>query len=92
MDVHILKIESQYFSLVSLDWKRAEIRKADRDFKVDDILILREINDEGEFTTRLVARKITNILKGGKYGLHPDYCMLSICPLFQKLNNQINEY
>ncbi len=41
---HELKINPQYFNQVRIGAKKAEFRRADRDFQVGDILVLREFN------------------------------------------------
>ena len=45
---HILKTWPDYFSDVSYEIKKVEIRKNDRDFKVGDTLILLEYDPETE--------------------------------------------
>lgn len=84
-DIHNLKILPEYFQAVLDGTKKFELRKADRDFKINDLLILLEINpdkdkkEETIYTGRVLSCKITYILKNvEKYGLRKGYCILSI--------------
>ena len=55
MKTHELKTLPEYFELVRTEVKNFEVRKNDRDFKVGDLLILKEWN--GEYTGRDQRRK-----------------------------------
>ena len=56
-----MKIQSQYFWAVVEGKKKAEFRKNDRDFKVGDMLILKEwIEDEKSFTSNYVVAVVTD--------------------------------
>ncbi|WP_141671993.1 DUF3850 domain-containing protein, partial [Gilliamella apicola] len=50
MTTHELKIKSEYFMDVTQCQKRAEIRYNDRNYKVGDILVLNEIDENGNRT------------------------------------------
>jgi len=76
---HELKIDPDPFICVSLDQKRAEFRKNDRDFKVYDTLILREYDVFHGYTGSYELRYITHIQEG--YGITEGYVMLSMRPL-----------
>ncbi|MBC2294734.1 DUF3850 domain-containing protein [Listeria booriae] len=56
--IHELKTEQAYFSEVWDGKKRFEIRKDDRNFAVDDTLVLREIQHH-HYTGNCVLAKIT---------------------------------
>ncbi len=57
-----LKIESKYFQAQKEGRKNFEIRKNDRDFKVGEVLILREYDSTtGEYSGRQVFCLITYI-------------------------------
>lgn len=59
---HQLKIQPEYFLEVCKRIKTFEIRKNDRDFKVGDVLLLKEYNPNTEsYTGRVVERRITYI-------------------------------
>ncbi|MBM7688432.1 RNA-binding protein [Enterococcus ureilyticus] len=60
--VHELKIDREYFIAVLEDLKKFEIRFNDRDFKVGDIVILKEIDKVNRKPTgRQIKTKITYI-------------------------------
>ena len=65
MKTHELKTLPEYFELVRTEVKNFEVRKNDRDFKVGDLLILKEW--DGEYTGRDQRRKISYILDNNDY-------------------------
>lgn len=78
--MHHLKILPKYFEDVQAGKKNFEIRENDRDFKVGDILILKEYENE-KYTGRIVKRKVNYILYGDKpftLGLAKGYCILGL--------------
>jgi len=80
MTKHELKIAPQYFQAVWDDKKTFEVRKNDRDFRVGDMLILREYTN-GEYTGGAVCKKISYILTSADFeGIAPGYCVLGIKP------------
>lgn len=75
---HELKILPKYYKEVSCHRKTFEIRKDDRDFKVGDIVLLREW-DGKDYTGHQTKRKISYILRdAGKYGLEKGFCILAL--------------
>ena len=58
--IHKLKILPEFFPLVEKGKKRFELRKNDRNYQEDDILLLQEYFD-GEYTDRQCVVKITNV-------------------------------
>ena len=64
--MHDLKIIKQYFEDVINDIKTFEVRKNDRDFKIGDIVNLREI-DDGEYTGRSCSVCISYILDDNRF-------------------------
>ncbi len=79
MDVHVLKIDPSQYEGVRMDTKKHEVRVNDRDFKVDDILHLKEFDRETQtYTGRECHRQITYITHAGEYGLPDGLCVLSI--------------
>ena len=75
---HKLKIMPEYFEAIIKGSKYYEIRKDDRDFEEEDILILQEF-EKGQYTGRFTKRRITHVLRNVKeYGLEDGYCILSI--------------
>lgn len=76
MVMHKLKILPRWFDDVAENRKRFEIRKADRDFKVGDWIILKEWED-GKYTGRSIEATIEYIYRGdGTYGLPEEWCIL----------------
>lgn len=60
--------------------KKHEVRRADRDYRVGDILHLREWNpDTQTYTGRQAWFDVTHITAPGTFGLPPDLCVMSIC-------------
>ena len=81
--IHELKIQSEYFVAVNNKTKTFEIRKNDRDFKVDDKIILREIDSCGRYTGRSAWRKITYITG---YAQKENYVVMAITGLEEEEN------
>lgn len=63
MTIHDLKIRPGFFEAVAKGQKPFEIRKNDRDFKLDDVLLLREIEPghNETYTGRMKAVRVTYI-------------------------------
>lgn len=77
-DTHELKILPEWFNDVQSGKKNFEVRRADRNFKVGDYLLLKEWY-RGKFTGRQLTRQIEYVYRGdGTYGLSEDYCILGI--------------
>lgn len=74
--IHELKILPEYFEAASTGKKKFELRRNYRNYKIDDILILREWTGE-EYTGRTVSCKVSYILSEFS-GLDPDYVIMSI--------------
>ena len=74
--VHELKTWPEYFQAVISDKKKFEIRKNDRDFKVNDELILKEFNpDNQEYTGRVAHCIVTYTLDKQPFVLDGYICM-----------------
>lgn len=80
MQIHELKTIEPYFSQVYLGLKTFELRLNDRDFKVGDILILREYDVElKQFTGNHVEKTVLNVLENAEhFGLMKGHCILSL--------------
>ena len=97
MKLHEIKIEDKYFWEVVMQNKKAEIRKNDRDYKVRDILELKEIERvtcskdgllHSRYTGFSILVRITHILTHEEFaGLADGYVVLS----FEKLKGE-SEY
>ena len=59
----IKKVSSKFFEKILSGDKNFEIRLNDFDVKIGDVLILKEINIQGEFTGREVRKKIIDLFK-----------------------------
>lgn len=75
--IHELKILPKYFNEVESRNKCFELRKDDRDYKVGDLILLKEF-DNGKYTGREVGLfLITYILRDcPEYGLMDGFCIL----------------
>lgn len=82
MTRHILKLHDKYFDAVLYGFKTFEIRKADRDYKVGDVLILNRIDDEGRISPNepSIHRAISYILRHEDFpaGIQEGYVVLGI--------------
>ncbi|MGV7960375.1 DUF3850 domain-containing protein [Photorhabdus tasmaniensis] len=58
---HHLKIKIIYFMALNRGEKKEEFRVNDREYKTGDFLVLNKIDDNGNFTGRLISGKITNV-------------------------------
>jgi hypothetical protein len=77
--VHDLKVHPLYYQRIMSNEKNFEVRKADRDFQVGDILNLREwCPQKQDYTGMFLPRRITYILRGGQFGIEEGYCVLSL--------------
>ena len=84
---HELKSDPIPFAQVLSGVKEAEVRLNDRDFRVGDMVTLRETRHAGRdmkrdpasypllYTGNILSRQISNVTEG--YGLEPGYVMLS---------------
>lgn len=78
MKTHTLKIWPQYFQEVTFGLKTAQLRRNDRNFKVGDILILREWCPERKVYLGHETRvKVTDLIEKCE-GLQRGFCILSI--------------
>ena len=76
---HELKTWNSVFGAITEGLKTAEFRKNDRNFKVDDILLLREyLPDKKEYTGREIRTRVTHCVYGGMFGIPKGYCLMSI--------------
>ena len=78
--VHHLKIHVPYFIAVRYGYKTAEIRKADRYFKIGDEILFTPVLCEGSPADIKIKLNclITRVVRGGQFGIRKGYDMLSI--------------
>lgn len=95
---HKLKILPQYFKEVKEGIKTFEIRENDRDYKVEDTILLREIENKthesplgnfliSDYTGQEITKEVTYILEGGQYGLEEGYCILGLKEPLDNISN-----
>lgn len=78
MKIHDLKIDPVYYKAVLSGSKRFEVRKNDRDFKIYDILLLREYDrNKNNYTGKEIRKKIYYILDNPEY-LREGYIILGL--------------
>lgn len=77
--MHELKIIPKYFEDIKSGNKNFELRKDDRDYKVGDLITLKEY-ENGKYTGREIKNIcITYILRDAiEYGLMQGYCILGL--------------
>ena len=85
MTIHKLKLNAVYYDDSASGIKTFEIRNNDRNFKVGDILELREwihssFEDKGIYTGAARWKVITYILDDEEY-LHDGYVCLAVSPI-----------
>ena len=77
---HRLKIRPDYFNLTRRGYLSCQLRRADRDFRVGDYLVLVEFNPENQVPTgQSTVVKIEHILRESDppHGLSPGFVLLS---------------
>lgn len=77
-NIHLLKTLPIYFWDVVGEVKKFEVRRNDRRFKVGDILVLLEFDENENYTGFACSRKITYILLGGQFGVEKGFCVLGV--------------
>lgn len=74
--IYGLKILPEYFEAAISGRKNFELRRNDRDYKEGDVIILREWDEDQEYTGRSFAVGIKYVLKNcPEYGLQDGYCI-----------------
>lgn len=75
--LHHLKVWPPFYESVENGSKTFEVRRADRDFRVDDLLILSEWEPRLErHTGRQCRRHVSYVLQGGQFGVEPGFVVL----------------
>lgn len=81
MSEHELKCWPEFFDAVDRGEKTFEARKDDREFKLNDSILLREWSPVTEsYTGREVRFRITYILRGTEH-VAPGFCIMAIQPI-----------
>ena len=80
--IHELKTWPEYFRATYFRLKNFEIRKEDRDFKVGDILDLKEYDPiERRYSGRTLRAEVVYLEGSGFPGLEKGYCVMGIIVL-----------
>lgn len=81
--VHELKTWPKYFEAVLGGEKTFEVRTFDRDFRVGDVLMLREYDYGAGYSGRFLARRVTYIFDGRASPLFrlDSVCVMAIVPV-----------
>lgn len=74
---HDLKVVPPYFDDVVSGRKKFEVRKNDRDFRVNDYLVLREYIED-KYTGNNVGAFVKYVLHGPAFGIEEGYVVMSI--------------
>lgn len=79
MIMHELKIRPYFFEEILAGSKAFEIRKNDRDYKINDLVLLREF-DKQQFTKRMLLVKITSLyndalILNNERPINKDWCI-----------------
>ena len=78
METHELKILPKYYTEVVIGNKTYELRKDDRDYKVNDLIVLKEYSN-GSYTGNEFNVTIKHILRNcPDYGLKDGYVIISL--------------
>lgn len=89
MTTHELKIWPRFYEEVAAGRKTYELRKDDRDFQCDDVLVLKEYDpDTKQYSGKHVERRVTSIMRSF-HGLENGYCLMSIAPLVDPLREEL---
>lgn len=76
---HFLKTWPAFFVEVAAGRKTFEARKADRDYRVGDTLVLQEWDPAANwYSGREVRRSISYMLTGPGFGVEAGYCILAL--------------
>jgi len=84
-----LKILNKYFDDILYNNKRFELRKDDKNYKVNDVITLREYDIEKNqytcYSVNKITIMITYILRNvEQFGLNKDYCIFGFEILFKQ--------
>lgn len=84
---HDLKILPEYFAAVKNGTKTFELRKDDREYRVDDMLLLSKWSPEFGYFGDMLMTRIVYILKN-VHGLEPGYVVLGISSTHISVNRK----
>lgn len=77
--VHQVKVWPQYHAAIADGTKSFEVRRADRDYRVGDHLVLNEWDPMlYRYTGPRTICEVTYLLPGGQHGIEPGHVVLGI--------------
>ena len=76
MKLHLLKSYPYNFQMVVDKTMSFQLRYADRDYRVDDLILLQEYSGDTGYTGRTQLAKINNVIVGD--GLESEYVILNM--------------
>lgn len=74
---HRLKLSDKYYGAVLSGQKPFELRLNDRRYAVGDMLILQEVDSDGQYTGRIIQARVSYVLQDERY-LQPGYVALGL--------------
>lgn len=77
---HLLKLSPKYFSLVKENIKTFEIRRNDRHYQVEDILVLREWSESTGYSGNFCVKRVTYMFSDNAEYCLPSMAILAIKP------------
>ena len=76
---HELKTWPDSFEAMWVGDKKYDFRKNDRNYKIGDVLLLKEyVPEKEEYTGREMIARVTYMTVGGKHNLPEDMCIMGI--------------
>ena len=75
------KIKTKFFVDVELGKRNFDVRLNDRDYRINDLIVLHEVKESLsglQETGKRVSREITSLMYGGTYGIVKGYVIMSI--------------
>jgi ASC-1-like (ASCH) protein len=77
MTTHELKCWPEYFQAIIDGHKTFEVRLNDRNYQIEDLLLLKEWNAD-QYQGRMCLVRVIYILSGGQFGITEDHVVMSI--------------
>lgn len=87
MQEHVLKTWPAYFDAIKRGEKNFEVRRDDRGFQKDDIVVLRRTVEKSPWhvdydyngkVRHEIRKRIAYVLTGGQLGIEPGYVVLAL--------------
>lgn len=78
-NIHTIKTWDEYMMDIASGKKTFEVRKNDRNYEVEDKLILQGFdNTNKKYTGKWIIADVVYILHGGQFGIEEGYCVMGI--------------